>query len=310
MKKLTVLWFFCLFTFAFCHASYAGQWTAHGYFYKPSMGASGQTEYNLFNQGLDQADAELFALDPPPGLVATAPLTYNAATGVISLPQASARVSGYLASGDWSAFNAKEPAISLGTSLQYWRGDKTWQTLNPAGGGAAPATSGTSILKGNGAGGTTAAVSNTDYAAVRDNGDPTYLWNGNKLLSRISDVWASITGGNLIVWGSNIYGTNLATIISTIGNSTPANLIVPTGTFAISANTTVTSNIRLLPHNGANISIPTGVTLTINGGFEAGLYQVFSCTGTGAVVFGRPNRVKELFPEWWGAQGNGSTDDT
>jgi hypothetical protein len=308
MKKLTVLWFFCLFTFAFCLASYAGQWTAHGYFYKPSMGASGQTEYNLFNQGLDQADAELFALDPPPGLVATPPLTYNAANGVISLPPASARVSGYLASGDWSAFNAKEPAISLGTSLQYWRGDKTWQTLNPAAVGAAPATAGTSILKGNGSGGTTAAVSNTDYAAVRDNGDPTYLWNGNKLLSRISDVWASITGGNLIVWGSNIYGTNLATIISTIGNSTPANLIVPTGTFAISANTTVTSNIRLLPHNGANISIPTGVTLTINGPFEAGSYQVFSYTGTGRVVFG-PGSVKQLVPQWWGAKGDGINND-
>ena len=304
MKKLTAFWFFCLFTFAFCLASYAGQWTANGYFYKPSMGASGQMEYNLFNQGLDQADAELFALDPPPGLIATPPLTYNAATGLISLPQASARVSGYLASGDWSAFNAKEPAISLGTSLQYWRGDKTWQTLNPAAVGAAPATAGTSILKGNGSGGTTAAVSNTDYAAVRDNGDPTYLWNGNKLLSRISDVWASITGGNLIVWGSNIYGTNLATVISTIGSSTRANLIVPPGTFAVSANVTVTPNIRLLPHNGANISIPTGVTLTINGGLEAGLSQIFSCTGTGKVAIGDNSQIDHVCPEWWGALGN------
>ena len=256
MKKLTVLWFFCLFTFAFCLASYAGQWTAHGYFYKPSMGASGQTEYNLFNQGLDQADAELFALDPPPGLVATPPLTYNSATGVLALPQASARASGYLASGDWSAFNAKEPAISLGTSLQYWRGDKTWQILNPAAVGAAPATAGTSILKGNGSGGTTAAVSNTDYAAVRDNGDPTYVWNGNKLLSRISDIWAGITG-NLIVWGNNIYGTNLATVISTLG-STPAHLVVPTGSFTVSSSVTIPANITTEIKHGAlfNITIP------------------------------------------------------
>jgi hypothetical protein len=319
MKKLTAFWFACLFTFAFCLASYAGQWTAHGYFYKPSLGASGQTEYNLFNQGLDQADAELFALDPPPGLVATPPLTYNAANGVIALPQASATVSGYLASGDWSAFNAKQPAISPGATSQYWRGDKTWQTLNPAAVGAAPATAGTSILKGNGSGGTTAAVSNTDYAAVRDNGDPTYLWNGNKLLSRISDIWASITGGNLIVWGSNIYGTNLATVISTIGSSTPANLIVPPGTFTISANVATTPNIRLLPQNGANISIPTGVTLTINGPFEAGPYQMFSYTGTGQgpqanntgvwpLIFSRTS-VEKLYPQWWGAKGTDSSAD-
>jgi|GEM_PF-2503890 hypothetical protein len=39
-----------------------------------------------------------------------------------------------------------EPAITAGTSLQYWRGDKTWQTLNPAAAGAEPAiTAGTSL---------------------------------------------------------------------------------------------------------------------------------------------------------------------
>ena len=166
-----------------------------------------------------------------------------------------------------------------------------------------PATTGTAILKGNGTGGTTAAVSNTDYAAVRDNGDPTYVWNGNYLLSRISDIWSSITG-NLIVWGSNIYGTNLATVLTTIGSSTPANLIVPPGTFAISANVTVSTNIRLLPQNGANISVPTGDTLTINGPFEAGSYQVFSCAGTGQVIFAKAT----VNPYWW--QPPGQTDWT
>ena len=92
--------------------AYAGQWTAHGYFYKPSMGASGQAEYNLFNQGLDRGDAELFALDPPPPLSATPPLTYNSATGVLAIPRASATANGYLASADWIGFNAKEPAIT------------------------------------------------------------------------------------------------------------------------------------------------------------------------------------------------------
>jgi len=39
--------------------AFAGQWTANNYLYKPSLGAKGQTELNLFNQGLDQADATL-----------------------------------------------------------------------------------------------------------------------------------------------------------------------------------------------------------------------------------------------------------
>ena len=29
-----------------------------------------------------------------------------------------------------AALSGKEPAISAGTTAQYWRGDKTWQTLN------------------------------------------------------------------------------------------------------------------------------------------------------------------------------------
>lgn len=50
-------------------------------------------------------------------------------TGTISIPKATGSVDGYLSSIDWSVFNSKEPAISAGTTSQYWRGDKTWQTF-------------------------------------------------------------------------------------------------------------------------------------------------------------------------------------
>lgn len=43
---------------------------------------------------------------------------------------ASALQLGLLSSTDWSTFNSKEPAITTGLSTQYFRGDKTWQTLN------------------------------------------------------------------------------------------------------------------------------------------------------------------------------------
>lgn len=59
-----------------------------------------------------------------------APIVYNKTTGVISISLASASNSGYLSSTDWITFNSKEPAISLGNTSQYWRGDKTWQLLN------------------------------------------------------------------------------------------------------------------------------------------------------------------------------------
>jgi len=63
----------------------------------------------------------------------TAPVVSSGGTTpAISLPPATGSANGYLASADWTTFNGKEPPIAAGTSAQYWRGDKTWQTLNTA----------------------------------------------------------------------------------------------------------------------------------------------------------------------------------
>lgn len=48
----------------------------------------------------------------------------------LNIPTASSSNRGALSSTDWSTFNAKEPAITAGTTSQYYRGDKTFQTLN------------------------------------------------------------------------------------------------------------------------------------------------------------------------------------
>jgi len=68
-------------------------------------------------------------------------LSSSVATGTITpvitlnVPTASAANRGALSAADWSTFNNKEPAITAGTTSQYWRGDKTWQTLPSAGTG-------------------------------------------------------------------------------------------------------------------------------------------------------------------------------
>ena len=114
---------------------------------------------------------------------------------------------------------------------------------------------------------------------------------------------------NKEIWvGDPNYGTTIQDALTAI-SSNQAILRVPAGTHSISGNLIVPSNVTLRVERRATLAIPQGVTLTINGGLEAGLYQVFSCTGTGKVVFGRPGGVKELVPQWWGAKGDGSTDD-
>jgi hypothetical protein len=58
-------------------------------------------------------------------ITSTGTLTVNVST-------ASSGANGLLSSTDWSTFNSKEPAISAGTTSQYYRGDKTFQTLDKA----------------------------------------------------------------------------------------------------------------------------------------------------------------------------------
>ena len=54
------------------------------------------------------------------------------ATHTFNLPTASAANRGALSAADWTTFNNKENAITAGTTAQYFRGDKTFQTLNTA----------------------------------------------------------------------------------------------------------------------------------------------------------------------------------
>lgn len=52
---------------------------------------------------------------------------------VLSLELSSASATGALSATDWSTFNNKEPAIApaaVNPTLKYWRGDKSWQTLD------------------------------------------------------------------------------------------------------------------------------------------------------------------------------------
>lgn len=48
----------------------------------------------------------------------------------IDVQTASGSQPGLLSSTDWTTFNGKQDYITPGTTLQYWRGDKTWQTLS------------------------------------------------------------------------------------------------------------------------------------------------------------------------------------
>ena len=65
------------------------------------------------------------------------------------------------------------------------------------------------------------------------------------------------------------------------------------------ANFTVPANVKVRFERGGKWTINTGITVTFNGQIDAGLWQIFAYVGTG-VIDGTP-KVKEVYPQWWGA---------
>lgn len=102
------------------------------------------------------------------------------------------------------------------------------------------------------------------------------------------------------------YTTFHAALLS-IG-STPTELWIDEDA-TLTANEVVPTTLKLRFISPANIITLGAFNLTINGPFEAGLYQTFSQTGVGVVTLGTGS-VKEVCPVWFGAKGDGVADDT
>ena len=123
-----------------------------------------------------------------------------------------------------------------------------------------------------------------------------FIPTGTVVLSHVKEIYPE--------WYSSGSFTQ-ATIeaaLTAIGATNKATLLLRPGIWVISsnANWSAYTNVTWKLPAGATLQIATGKVLTIGGPFEAGLYQVFDCVGTGSVSFGIGS-VSKVFPEWWQA---------
>jgi hypothetical protein len=81
--------------------------------------------------------------------------------------------------------------------------------------------------------------------------------------------------------------------------------IVVNQSITMTGNLTLTVPLRI---NKGGMIVTGSNVLTINGSFSAGLYQCFNTTST-KVLFGG-DAVREVYPQWFGAVGDSTTDDT
>lgn len=100
---------------------------------------------------------------------------------------------------------------------------------------------------------------------------------------------------------------NLTTDITAISSST-VTLRINTMVSLGASSVTVPNNIRLLFSDNGYINFSSGQSLTIGGDLQAGLVKIFNyADSTCQITF--TYKVK-IHPEWWGALGDNSTDDT
>ena len=121
-------------------------------------------------------------------------------------------------------------------------------------------------------------------------------------LAITNGVWKDVRS-----YGSAFTAATINAAITDIG-SDEATLLIPPGTWEIGVNVSFNTNTTVRIARGAVLNI-TGGIVTFSGQLESGLFQIFSGAASDDIVFGAGS-VQELYPEWWGAKGDGVTDDS
>jgi hypothetical protein len=139
------------------------------------------------------------------------------------------------------------------------------------------------------------------------------MTDGNQVIRQIrrdreDSVWISVKDKGLLGDDSANDATALNILITAIG-STPTDLYFPRGIYRLGTNVTIPNNINIIMACGAILQPQSGKTLTINGKIEAGLHQWIDCSLSATPLDGSI-KIKEIYPEWFGAVCDGVTDDS
>jgi len=238
-----------------------------------------------------QKQIEAFNLLPPPSqgtvtaVTATAPVASSGGTEPnISMPAASTSVSGYLTSTDWNTFNNKAPATS-GTSILYGNGS----------GGFSNVTIGTGVsfaggtLSATGSGGTVTSVTGT--APVVSSGGTTpaismAAANGSTNGYLTSTDWTTFNnkGSGTVTAVSVVSANGFAGTSS--GGATPALTLTTSITGLLYGNGTALAAATIsapLSYSAGTLSIPVA-TASTNGYLSSTDWTTFNNKGSGTVT--------------------------
>jgi hypothetical protein len=208
----------------------------------------------------------------------TAPLTYNSTTGVFGISQSNITTDGYLSSIDWNTFNDKQPLIACGTTSQYYRGDKTFQTLDTS-----VVTEGTNLYFTN----SRARAAICAGSGISYNSTSGQITNScpDQIVSLMGGGTTSITGTypNFTITSNDTYlGTVTCVAVSGTNITVTGSPITSSGTIGLSIGSfDICNALGFSPYNSTNPAGYTTCTGTVT--------SVASCTSTtGVSLSGSP----------------------
>jgi hypothetical protein len=114
-----------------------------------------------------------------------------------------------------------------------------------------------------------------------------------------------VSGGT--VDGRNIQGAQTWNTDTFAAISVPVEFLCGATTYAVSTTSSLPSNVHLNAGSGCLFDVAAGITFTVNGPLD-GTTLGRHFTGAGQVVISSTH-VPIVYPQWWGATGDGVTDD-
>jgi hypothetical protein len=132
--------------------------------------------------------------------------------------------------------------------------------------------------------------------------------NINENFTELYDRTLNVLDKGLLGNDTNNDAVQLNALISSIG-STKTDIYFPSGIYKIASNVVLPSNVRLIMGYGAILKVSNTYSITgTNTKIDAGLYQIFDLSNGGTIIGSWD--IKETYPHWFGAIGDGVADDT
>jgi hypothetical protein len=117
------------------------------------------------------------------------------------------------------------------------------------------------------------------------------------------------------IWTDSQSYTTIALAIAAMNAKSGGGTLLVSQDYTVAATVAIDEDVTLKFTNGSVLTVATGQTLTINGLIDAGPKHIFTLAGTGAVAGSKGAastnvNTNQSYPEWFGAVGDGSTDDS